>query len=145
MAKKQRINAAKVPLNSSAQTTDRKNQYLHFIPVGFISLYLLLDFIPECGALDVAGPQWLYLTIINAISTGYIFYLQKSHHYGEALSNIMRLALSKIYLFLFALAGLSILFALNKTESMICYANFINTLIAFFNIASLALISGNGI
>ena len=109
----------------------------NMIPVIFIALYLFLDFIPECGALDVAGPQWLYFTIINGISAVYIFYYSKSHGYEQALKKILNITLAQIYLFLFALSGISILFAINKTESLVCYAGFINTIIAFLNIGIL--------
>lgn len=111
--------------------------YPNMIPVIFIALYLFLDFILECGALDVAGPQWLYFTIINGISAVYIFYYSKSHGYEQALKKILNITLAQIYLFLFALSGISILFAINKTESLVCYAGFINTIIAFFNIGIL--------
>lgn len=137
MSKKHSIRPSKPALNQTSSTSTSTNNYQNLIPIGFITLYLLLDFMPECGALDVAGPQWLYLTIINAISTLYIFYFNKQHDYEQALKKIGALSLTQIYLFLFVIAGFSIIFALNKTEALVCYTGFINTLIAFFNITIL--------
>ena len=110
---------------------------LSIVPIIFVALYLLIDFIPEMGALDVAGPQWLYFCLINGISTVYIFYYSKQHNYGQKLQKFLGLSLTKIYLLFFALAGVSVCFAINRIESLVCYAGLINTSLAFFNISLL--------
>ncbi len=136
MSKKQN-SASKTIASTQVKLAVKHTTPPSMIPVIFIALYLFLDFIPECGALDIAGPQWLYFTIINGISTVYIFYYSKPHGYEQALKKILHMRLSHVYLFLFALSGISILFAINKTESLVCYSGFINTIIAFFNIGIL--------
>ncbi len=123
--------------NHPNKLASEQQNHQMIIPVIFIALYLLLDFIPEFGALDVAGPQWIYFCIMNGISTVYIFYYSKQHGYGQKIKRILSIKLTQIYIFLFALAGLSIFFAINQTESWVCYAGLINTTIAFFNIAIL--------
>lgn len=42
------------------------------IVIVLIGLYILVDFIPFLGSMDVRGPQWFYLSVINLLVTGYI-------------------------------------------------------------------------
>jgi O-antigen ligase/tetratricopeptide (TPR) repeat protein len=97
----------------------------------------LVDFVPEWGAVDIIGPQWVYLVVINLISTTCIYYFYQKHGYEAILKKIFRNFLPQAYLAFFVLAGISIFFAINPTEGLVCYACLATSLIAFFNIAIL--------
>lgn len=113
------------------------NNYLHFVPVVFISLYLFVDFVTEWGGIDVMGSQWVYLAVVNLLSTGYIFSFSKDHGYEVVLRKLFSRYMVWAYTALLALAGISILFAINRTEALFCYTTVIITVIAFLNIAVL--------
>lgn len=132
---------AKHAPHTIAHLGNQKSNSPNLIPLFIIALYLLVDFVPEWGGVDVIGSQWLYLVMVNAIGFGYIAYFYKAHHYEPRLKQLLSQSVPLSYLALFILAGLSIFFATNPTEGWVCYAYFITTLLAFFNIA--LLLSGN--
>jgi len=135
MSNKQKSNRkAPIPI---AKTASSKTNHLNFIPIIMIALYLLVDFVPEGGAVDIIGPQWFYLAVINLVSTAYVYYFYKKHGYESILKKIFGKFLSRVYLTFFALAGISVFFAINPTESLVCYACLTISIIAFFNIAIL--------
>lgn len=115
----------------------REKGYANLICVFIIALYLLVDFIPEWGAVDVVGSQWVYLAVINFISIVYIYYAAQEQRYEQVLKKLLGNFLTIAYLALFVLAGISIFFAVNKVEGLVCYAYFTISIIAFFNIAIL--------
>lgn len=96
---------------------------------------MAVHFIPNMNAIDVMGPQWLYLSILDLLVTGYI--LARKDLYSDIVQLIFKQLFSKLYLALFLLAGISIFFAINQVEAWVCYVRFIVTVIAFFNIAVL--------
>lgn len=90
-------------------------------------LYLAIDFLPKNNSLDIAGIQWLYLSILNVGVASFILYQNKK----EALSNIQVLNLNPIHLLysvFILICGISIAIAGNKTEA---FATF-NTMITIF-------------
>lgn len=101
-----------------------------------VLLYLVVDLIPQFGSIEVMGPQWLYLAVLNLISTIFIFISFKDT-INIVLEKFSNNALSLVFLTVFILCGLSILFALNPIESLVVYVRFIITLIAFLNIGIL--------
>lgn len=115
----------------------KKTNYLHFIPIVFITLYLLVDFVPEWGGIDVMGSQWVYLAVINLLSTGYIFCFSKDHGYEAVLKRLFSRYMTVAYVVFLLWAGISIFFAINRTEALFCYTTVIITVIAFLNIAVL--------
>ncbi len=115
-------------------TTHLKNTTkIAWIPLLILILYMAVHFIPAMNAIDVMGPQWLYLSILDLLVSGYI--LARKDLYGDTVQLIFRQLFSKLLLGLFVLAGFSIFFAINQVEAWVCYARFIVTVIAFFNIA----------
>lgn len=106
------------------------------LPLLFLVLYLLVDFIPPLGAADVMGSQWLYLALLDLLCAGYLFW-SKNTVYTEAANAVSRTVLTVLYLSLFVVSGVSILVALNKIEAFVCYARFAVTLVMFFNLAVL--------
>ena len=119
------VSSTKVNANSSSK-----------VGILLVFLYLIIDFIPQLGAIDPMGSQWLYLSVLNLVVTVYILLA-----YKDKLSLLVKRfshnALSLAFLGFFTLCGLSFIFALNPIESLVVYARLIITLIAFFNVCIL--------
>jgi O-antigen ligase len=98
--------------------------------------YIAVDFIPGGNTADVMGHQWLYLSILNLIGLGYFFFNKKEETFNS-IRNISGNTISKLYTALFIVCGFSIIFAMNKTESLVCYARFANSFLMFFCLAIL--------
>ena len=86
-----------------------KFSILNFPSIIFI-LYLFVGFVPYFGTIDIIGPQWFYLSILNFISLLYL--LQKKIFYFNKSILFSIIAL-------FAFSSLSILKAINLSESLI--------------------------
>jgi len=101
-----------------------------------ILLYLAVELIPQMGSIEVMGPQWLYLSIINLISISFITVKHKTSFkkLQDLLSNNI---LTFLLLALFVWCGFSIFFALNPIESIVVYSRFSIMLISLFSIATL--------
>jgi O-antigen ligase len=65
------------------------------------------------------------------------YFLNNKGEYAEAVYAIFNTLFSKLYTALFVLAGISVFFAINRTEGWVCYVRFIATIVAFFNLAIL--------
>lgn len=104
-----------------------------WLPFLILVLYMAVHFIPTMNAIDVMGPQWLYLSILDIVVSAYI--LARKDLYFDTVQLIIKQLFSKIYLSLFVLAGFSIFFAINQVEAWVCYVRFIVTIVAFFNIS----------
>ncbi len=107
----------------------------HIIPLLTCLLYFGIHFIPDLGAYDNFGPQWLFLIIVDILITAWI--LSRKDDYKEATWNIFNNIFSRLYILFFLLAGLSIFYAINPTEGWVCFVRIIATIIAFFNISIL--------
>ena len=105
------------------------------VPLAFCLLYLGVHFIPDLGAYDAMGSQWLYVVIVDLMVIVYILATKDNYHI--AAGAIVKNPFSKLYLAFFVLAGLSTFVAINPTEAWVCYVRIIATVIAYFNIAIL--------
>jgi O-antigen ligase/tetratricopeptide (TPR) repeat protein len=104
-------------------------------PVLACILYFAVHFVPEMDAYDNMGSQWIYMVAVDFAVT--VFILSRKNDYRVAASTILGNIFSKLYLAFFALAGLSLITAVNPTEGWVCYVRFIATIVAFFNISIL--------
>ncbi|MEO6612853.1 MAG: O-antigen ligase family protein [Chitinophagaceae bacterium] len=106
------------------------------VPSLLIAAYIAVDFIPGSNTADVMGNQWLYLAVINLAA---ILFLSVEKRTGNlpAIKNFLQSSLSILYGALFVLAGISVFFAINRTESLVCYARFTNTLVMYLALAIL--------
>jgi hypothetical protein len=101
----------------------------------FCCLYFVVEFIPNLGATDDQGPQWVYLVLLDMLIVAY--FLNNKGQYAEAVNHIFSLLFSKLYTALFFLAGISVFFSINATEGWVCYVRFVATIVAFFNLSIL--------
>lgn len=101
-----------------------------------VLLYLLAELVPQFNSIDVMGPQWLYLSILNLITIIYIT-INFNSGFNSIFQKISQNQLSLTFLAVFAFCGFSIFFAINPIESLVVYSRLIVTIVAFFNISLL--------
>jgi O-antigen ligase len=101
----------------------------------FISLYLLVHFIPNYGSVDVIGSQWLALSLLNLVVVGFI--LVKKNHYLPAIANLTVAPISILYFLLICWAAASYFYAINEAEVLVNFARLFNTAVVFLNIGIL--------
>lgn len=137
MARKKPVNPPQVQQTAEKNTTThlKNTTKIAWIPFLILLLYMAVHFIPNMNAIDVMGPQWLYLAVLDLLVSGYI--LARKDLYFDVIQLIIKQLFSKLYLALFILAGFSIFFAINQVEAWVCYVRFIVTVVAFFNISVL--------
>jgi len=137
MARKKPIpsTAYKQIAEKQAPTNLKTENKSAWIPLIIVGLYMAVHFITNVNAIDVMGPQWFYLSLLDIAVVVYIWI--RKDLYMDVILTIFRQLFTKLYLSLFILAGLSIFFAMNQVEAWVCFVRFIITVVAFFNIAVL--------
>ena len=123
------IPAAQKPRKSSISNAG------DLLTILFCCLYFIVEFIPNLGATDDQGPQWVYLVLLDLGIVAY--FLNNKGQYVEAVNQVFRALFSKLFTALFFLAGISVFFSINRTEGWVCYVRFVATVVAFFNLAIL--------
>ncbi len=105
-------------------------------PLYFISTaYLAVHLIPDLGAADVVGPQWFYISAVNLLVITYLFF--KRNAYSEAIHGVFSQKFALLYGFFVAWAILSISYAINPTEAIVCLARLASTFFMYTNLAIL--------
>lgn len=99
------------------------------------ALYLGAQFIPDFGGADVMGAQWLYTSVVDAIVLAYIFF--QRNQYSEAIKSIFSQKFSILYSFYFVWAIISVSYAINPTEAIVCLARLASTFFIYTNFAIL--------
>src|SRR5688500_9377788 len=94
----------------------------------FLLAYLFVDLVPLWGSVDIIGPQWLYVGLLNL---GVLNYLWDDN--GTVLQKGFRSPVSFFYILYCLFGAVSIFFAFNVVESLVTYARTIITITAFFN------------
>ncbi|WP_420571531.1 O-antigen ligase family protein [Kordia sp.] len=96
----------------------------------FCVLYLAVTFVPLFNAMDYDAPEWLYVSLLNVVSLGFLF---KHKDFFESFTLFKK---AKTYLLLlvgFFLVGcLSMITAINVSESLVHLARFVNVIVAFY-------------
>ena len=93
-----------------------------------ITLYLLIGFLPYFNAIDKIAPQYLYLTLLNLISSLYVLLTFEKVRFRYGTYVFFSLLALTIWSFL------SILYAINQSEVLIENSRIVNFLFAFSNI-----------
>ncbi|MFN9590829.1 MAG: hypothetical protein ACK56A_10595, partial [Bacteroidota bacterium] len=134
MAKKHKKRTQETQTAPSVPIPDRlsSNTLQNWLSIGFILLYLLVEFIPNLGSYDTMGPQWLYLAVVDTFVLFYILYNYAA--YAQAVRNLFGSTYTYILLAFLGWAVLSITWAFNTTETWVCLARLITTIVAFFNL-----------
>ena len=98
-------------------------------------LYLLVHFIPDFGGADVMGAQWLYVSAVDLLVLGYI--IVNKNKFNDAIDAVLNLKATLVYSLLVIWAILSLTYALNAIESLVCLARLISTYLIFINLSIL--------
>jgi len=106
-----------------------------YILLFFAAIYLIVHFIPDLGGADVMGAQWLYTSVVDFVVFGYL--LLNMNKYKEAIQAIFNSRFTIIYLIYFIWAIISISYAMNAIEDMVCLARLASTFLLFVNISVL--------
>jgi O-antigen ligase/tetratricopeptide (TPR) repeat protein len=136
MAKKQQTPASKTAAPTPIQEKKQSFQFniRSIVPLAVCLLYFAVHFIPDMGGYDAMGAQWNYMVALDFVV---ILFILSRDEYKVSTVKLFRNTFSKLYLAFFALAGISIFTAINPTESWVCYARLIATIVAYFNISIL--------
>ncbi len=118
---------------STAVSSKSTLQLINYLELGLMGLYLLVHFITDNGAIDVMGPHWFYVAVIDGLILLYL--LLNRNKYAEQISAVLKSPLTIGYGLLFIWAGGSYFYAINSNEMLVCYARMTTTLIAFINIS----------
>jgi hypothetical protein len=102
------------------------------ISLCFLLLYVFVDFVPSFDAFDIIGFQWLYVGIVNLAVLAY-FFVTKKYAHETTIANIVLQPSVISYVIYFLIAAISVLFAINSVEFIVCFARLIITIIAFVN------------
>jgi len=106
-----------------------------YILLLFSAIYLAVHFIPDLGGADVMGAQWLYTSIVDLVVLGYIFINRKT--YSEAISSVFSHQFTLLYTFYFIWALISISYAMNVIEAIVCLSRLASTFFIFTNLSIL--------
>lgn len=98
----------------------------------FIVLYLLVEFIPNLGSYDTMGPQWFYLSLVDMVCLAYLLYAHKD--YEGPLKKLLSFPFTYLLLAFLTWATLSVTWAFNTTETWVCLARLLTTVIVFVNL-----------
>ncbi len=106
-----------------------------YILLFFATIYLVVHFIPDLGGADVMGAQWLYTSVVDLLLFGYLFF--EKDKYKEAIQAVFNSRFSLVYLVYFIWALISISYAMNANEAMVCLSRLASTFLLFVNISVL--------
>jgi hypothetical protein len=81
------------------------------------------------------GAQWLYTSVVDLVVFGYLLF--NMNKYKEAIQAIFNSRFTLIYLIYFIWAIISISYAINAIEAMVCLARLTSTFLLFINISVL--------
>lgn len=103
-----------------------------WIATFFILLYLLVEFIPNLGSYDTMGPQWFYLAVVDMICLSYLLYAHQE--FEAAVKRLFSFPFTYLLLTFLTWATISVTWAFNTTETWVCIARLLTTVVAFFNL-----------
>ncbi len=106
-----------------------------YILLFFAAIYLIVHFIPDLGGADVMGAQWLYTSVVDLVVFGYLFF--EKDKYKEAVQSIFNSRFTWVYLLYFIWAIISISYAMNAIEALVCLARLTSTFLLFVNVSIL--------
>ncbi|QHI37189.1 hypothetical protein IMCC3317_25670 [Kordia antarctica] len=96
----------------------------------FCLLYLLVSFVPLFNAMDYDAPEWLYISLLNVASLVFL-YKHKDFFQVFALQKKAKIYMSLLIGF-FAIGCLSMITAINVSESLVHLARFVNIIVGFY-------------
>lgn len=118
-------------INSKSGTS-----YYDIIALLFVSLLLVVDFLPLFKSIEIIGPQFLYLSFLN-LFTGLFIYKNPSLISEKFVSVYKKSLALKIYLIFVFLCGISIFVARNASLGIVNFSRLIIVLFTLLNLTVL--------
>ncbi|CAM1344688.1 O-antigen ligase family protein [Tenacibaculum amylolyticum] len=114
------------------QKGSKKYDLISIVNRVILALYLSFGFLKGGGAFDVAFTQWYYVSILNTLSLGFIFY-NKDYYKFEFHNKTVKYVFLGALVFVF-LSLISITKSISISESIVFLNILLTTLITFFTI-----------
>ena len=112
-----------------AKNSSTQGVLLQFLSTSLVILYLCIGFVPNWGAVDKIAPQWLGLSVLNAVSL--VFFLGYRNYFKTALRHTLSSKISLLYIAFFLWAAASYFYAINPTEVLVNLPRHLNTLLMY--------------
>lgn len=81
------------------------------------------------------GAQWLYTSFVDVSVLGYLFFIRNL--YSESIKAVFSQKFSLLYTFYFVWAVISVSYAINPTEAVVCLARLVSSFFIYTNFAIL--------
>ena len=120
---------------ASQKMSKEKSGFDYFFLIYIV--YLAVIYIPIFGSITIIGPQWLYVSVLNVLVL--VLILFNKDRFGNSLSLVLQHKATILFLVFLLWASISMTYALNKEETLVCLARLLTHVIAFINIAVLAM------
>lgn len=118
------------------QVDNSGSSYYEIITFMFIISFLIIDFLPQFGSVNIIAPQFLYLSLLNLI-TGIFFYYNPNLISRGIVSIITKSHAVKAYIFFLVLCMISIFSAKNTSVSVVNFMQLITVFCLFINLSIL--------
>jgi O-antigen ligase len=136
MKKNKKFNPKEPATNSvvaaNPVATAGTTNWMHRIPIFLLILFMGVEWIGPWDGIEYLGSQWFYLMLVNAVAVG-IIYIGREY-YNEAIQQLFSLRLVWVYLTLGLLATVSMLWAVNATETIVCLVRLATAMVSFFHL-----------
>ena len=96
----------------------------------FLIIFLCIGFIPNLNAVDKIAPQWLFMSVLNFISTLYVIYNRKI--FFKTTDKIVSSYILITYSLFIVWSALSYFYAINQTEVIVNITRQINVFLMTF-------------
>ena len=96
----------------------------------FLIIFLCIGFIPNLNAVDKIAPQWLFMSVLNFISTLYVIYNRK--FFFKTTDKIVSSYILITYSLFIVWSALSYFYAINQTEVIVNITRQINVFLMTF-------------
>ena len=131
---------AKLETNKfNAQDHKLENNYFELITLFFTIGFLIIDFLPQFRSIEIIGPQYFYLSILN-ILIGIFIYNNPSIIPQNLISIYKKSYLIKAYLLFLLFCGISLFAARNLSLGIVSITRLI---IAFFTLINFSILLYN--
>lgn len=130
----QKTHFMKNKIQENIENSNPKNA-ISFITILLLLLYLTVDFFPKFSALDVSGMQWIFISIINIIVGGFIYFNKKE---TIEFSTLKLNKVTLLYLIFIAICGISIFVAQNQVEGIVSFVKLLTIATSVFLLSVLS-------
>lgn len=120
------------PQASSASSTVSNGNWLSRLPIFLLILFMGVEWITPWDGIEYLGSQWLYLMLVNAIAIAVIYFQRDI--FQEAIRSLLSLHMVWVYLALGLLAAISLVYAINPTETIVCLVRLLTALFTLFHL-----------